>query len=192
MRIIRPAWDRQGPWHWKGVRCPPPPWWTPCSPCWEARNRRMRRHLSPLLIKSFMKYSSSLSLFDLFELYSLHLKPCCGSGSVRIRNFYLPSRIWIRNKLISRIRIQIQNYHWASGLLKDKGSDKNSNFNIKSSISAQKWPVNVHSNFKCENFTKISQTRIRIRKEPQAGSGSRSKMTLQVGSGSEPQPCLKL
>ena len=50
----------------------------------------------------------------------------------------LPSRIWIRirNKLMSRIRIRIRNYHWGSGLLKNKCSDKNTIFNIKSSISA--------------------------------------------------------
>jgi len=45
-----------------------------------------------------------------------------------------------------------------SGFLKNKCSDKNTFFNIKSSISAQKLPLNVHSNFKYENFTKISKT----------------------------------
>jgi hypothetical protein len=45
--------------------------------------------------------------------------------------------IRIRNKLMSRIliRIRIRNYHWGLGLLKNKCSDKNINFNIKSSIS---------------------------------------------------------
>ena len=35
-----------------------------------------------------------------------------------------------------------------------------------------------------EHFTNISQTRSWIRKNPRAGSGSGSEMTLQVGSGS--------
>jgi len=106
----------------------------------------------------------------------------------------LPSRIRIRiwNKLMSRIRIRIRNYHWGSGLLKNKCSDKNTIFKLKSSIWAQKWPLNAHSDFKFENFTKISckisrkfqsRIRIRIQKDPRAGSGS--EMTLQVGSGSE-------
>jgi len=98
----------------------------------------------------------------------------------------LPYRIQIciLNKLISRIWIRIRNHYWGSGLLKDKCSDENTIFNIKSSISAQKLTLNLHSNFKCKNFTNISQTRIqiRIRKDPWAGSGS--EMTLQVGSGS--------
>jgi len=93
----------------------------------------------------------------------------------------LPSRIQIQNKLISRIRIR--NYHLGSGLLKDKCSDKNTMFNIKSLIPAPKWPLNVHSDLKWKNFMKISKTRIRIRKDPVAGSGSGT--TLQVGSGSE-------
>ena len=111
----------------------------------------------------------------------------------------LPSRIRIRiririqNKLISRIRIRIRirNYRWGSGLLKKKCSDKNTIFNIKSSISAQKLPLNVHYDFKCENFKEISRKfqsriRIRIRKDPRAGSGSGSEMTLfLLGSGSE-------
>jgi len=52
------------------------------------------------------------------------LNQCCGS------------RAGSGNKLMSRIRIR--NYHWGSGLLKNKSSDKNTIFNIKSSISAQK------------------------------------------------------
>ena len=54
---------------------------------------------------------------------------------------------------------------------------KNTIFNIKSLISAQKLPFNIHSDFKCENFTKISvkdpdpdpkrsEGRIRIRNDP--------------------------
>jgi len=70
----------------------------------------------------------------------------------------LPSRIgiWIQSKLMSRIRIRIRNYHWGWGLL-NKCSDINTIFNIKSLISAQKRPLNVHSNFKCENFTKFHE-----------------------------------
>jgi len=82
----------------------------------------------------------------------------------------LPSRIQsrIRNKLISRIGIRIIICHWGSCLLKDKCSNKNTFFHIKSSISAQKLPSNVDSDSKCENFTKISKTRIwiRIRNNP--------------------------
>jgi len=44
----------------------------------------------------------------------------------------LPSRIRIRNKLISRIRIWIRNYHWGSGFLENKCSAKNTIINIKS------------------------------------------------------------
>jgi len=81
------------------------------------------------------------------------LAGCAGTGTyssrsltavlrIRIRKDpkLLPSRIWIRirNKLISTGRIRIRNYHWGSGLLKAKCSDKNTIFNIKSSILAQK------------------------------------------------------
>jgi hypothetical protein len=100
----------------------------------------------------------------------------------------LPSRIRmrIRNKLISRIRIR--NYHWWSGVLKNKCSDKNTIFNIKSSISAQKWPSNVKFLLKMrKNVTKISvsdpdpkrsEGRIRIRIRNQVGSGSGSQIIV--------------
>jgi len=120
---------------------------------------------------------------------------CCKSGSdagsrsVRVWNFYPPgsgsgSEIswWVESGSRSRSEIIIGDQ---SGLSKNKCSDKNTIYNIKSLISAQKWPCNVHSDLKCENFTKISQTRIwiRILKEQRGGSGSA--MTLQVRSGSE-------
>jgi len=110
---------------------------------------------------------------------------------IRIRKYpkLLPSRIRIRNKLISRIRIRIQNYHWGSGLLKDKCSDKNTIFNIKSLISAQKWPLIVHSDLKCENFTNFTDKdldpdpkrlvgRIRIQNGPQGRIRSSGSATL--------------
>jgi len=86
----------------------------------------------------------------------LHMKKTVLRIRIRKDPKLLPSRIQFGNKLISRIRIRIRNYHWGSGLLKTKCSDKNTIFNMKSSTSAQKWPLNVHSDYKCENFTKIS------------------------------------
>jgi len=66
-------------------------------------------------------------------------------------------RIRIRNKLISRVRIRIRNYHWGSGLLKEKCSDKNTFFNIKSSIFTDKDP---------DPDQKKPAGRIRIRNDP--------------------------
>jgi len=50
-------------------------------------------------------------------------------------------QIQIRDKLI--IRIRIRNYHWRSGLLKDKYSDKKTIFNIK------KFEFSTKITFKC-------------------------------------------
>jgi len=100
----------------------------------------------------------------------------------------LPSRIRIRfrNKLIIRVRIWIRNYHWGSGLLKDKCYDKNTIFKIKVRIQHKKLPLNVNSVLKCKKFHKNFQDKDTDLdpdlKNPRAGSGS--EMTLQVGSGS--------
>ena len=91
----------------------------------------------------------------------------------------LPSmiQIRIRNKMISMIWIWIQN------IIGDQASWKTNAviktlFSTQSSISAQKYHLNVHSDFKCVNFTKISTARIRIRiqRDPRAGSESGSEI----------------
>jgi len=99
----------------------------------------------------------------------------------------LPSRIRIRirNKLKSRIRIRIRNYRWGSGLLKKKCSDKNTIFNIKSSISAQKLPLNVHYDFKCENFKEITR---KFHENFSQGSGSGSEKIRGQDPDPDPDP----
>jgi len=68
-----------------------------------------------------------------------------------------------------------------SGLLKKKCSDKHTIFYIKTSISAQKLPLNVYYDFKCENFKEIPR---KFHENFSQGSGSGSEKIR----GQDPDP----
>jgi len=63
----------------------------------------------------------------------------------------------------------------------EKCSDTNTIFNIKSLISAQKLPLNVHYDYKCENFRKLCEnfTKISV-KDPDPDPKKKSEGRIRI------------
>jgi len=72
------------------------------------------------------------------------------------RRLLFTDLFWIRIRISIQIRIKNDYFGSIRIRFRNHNTDRNTNFNIRSSILAQKRPFNVHSEFKCENFTKNS------------------------------------